>query len=128
MTSYIEMNRLSSKLLSDKDGNGVTHIYYWCQGCKTTHGVMIDGLHAWRYNNDPEHPTFTPSILSTSGHYIVEHKGGRCWCDYNKEHPDNPATSCYRCHTFITDGKVQFLADCSHELAGQILDLPDFLL
>jgi hypothetical protein len=47
--------------------------------------------------------------------------------------PANPAASDEfkewrterRCHTFITDGRVQFLADCTHELARQTLDLPD---
>lgn len=29
------------------------------------------------------------------------------------------------CHTWINDGKVQFLSDCSHEFAGQTLDLLD---
>ncbi len=31
---------------------------------------------------------------------------------------------CVRCHTFITDGRIQFLGDCSHKLAGQTVDLP----
>jgi hypothetical protein len=29
------------------------------------------------------------------------------------------------CHTWINDGKVQFLGDCTHEFAGQTLDLLD---
>lgn len=27
------------------------------------------------------------------------------------------------CHTWITDGKAIFLNDCTHEFAGQTLDL-----
>lgn len=30
-----------------------------------------------------------------------------------------------RCHSFITDGKIQYLSDCFHELAGQTVDLPE---
>ena len=26
---------------------------------------------------------------------------------------------------FVTDGKIQFLGDCTHALAGQTVDLPD---
>jgi len=29
------------------------------------------------------------------------------------------------CHSFITDGKIQFLSDCTHHLAGQTVDLND---
>jgi hypothetical protein len=29
------------------------------------------------------------------------------------------------CHSFVTDGRIQFLSDCTHELAGQTVDLPD---
>lgn len=30
-----------------------------------------------------------------------------------------------RCHSFVTDGKIQFLPDCGHALAGQTLELPE---
>lgn len=53
----------------------------------------------WTWNNDIDKPTIQPSILS--------------------ECPN----ICDRCHALINDGKVQFLSDCSHELAGQTLDL-----
>jgi hypothetical protein len=29
------------------------------------------------------------------------------------------------CHSIITDGKIQFCGDCTHALAGKIVDLPD---
>lgn len=28
------------------------------------------------------------------------------------------------CHSFITDGKIKYLSDCNHHLAGQTIDLP----
>ncbi len=28
------------------------------------------------------------------------------------------------CHTFVTDGRIQFLGDCTHVMAGQTVDLP----
>lgn len=30
------------------------------------------------------------------------------------------------CHSFVTDGKIQFLNDCFHSLKGQTVDLPDW--
>lgn len=29
------------------------------------------------------------------------------------------------CHTFVTDGKINFLSDCTHELAGQTVPMQD---
>jgi len=31
-----------------------------------------------------------------------------------------------RCHSIVTDGKIAFLTDCFHTLAGQTVDLPDW--
>jgi len=44
-------------------------------------------------------PTFTPSLL-VNDHYPTS-----------------------RCHLFLTDGKIQFLSDCHHALAGQTVDM-----
>lgn len=30
-----------------------------------------------------------------------------------------------QCHSFVRDGKIEFLSDCHHELRGQTVDLPD---
>lgn len=67
--------------------------------------VQIHGTRAgtgnWTWNGSTEAPTLRPSLLCTK-----------------------PGTG-FRCHTWITDGNAQFLADCSHELAGQTLPLLD---
>ena len=31
-----------------------------------------------------------------------------------------------RCHSFIRDGKIQYLNDCTHEFAGKTVELPDY--
>ena len=80
----------------------------------------------WQFNGDFERPTFSPSLLIRSGHYAHESPSGKCWCTYNAEHPDDPAPfSCSVCHSFITNGQIQFLSDCTHALAGQTVELPD---
>ncbi len=35
-------------------------------------------------------------------------------------------TGSVRFHSFVVDGHIQFLGDCTHELAGQTVDIPDF--
>jgi len=78
------------------DGKRGGYIIY-CQGCKNHHAFDD----RWTFNGDFEKPTFSPSML------------------VNKNEPRR------RCHSFVTDGKIQFLSDCFHEFAGQTLDLED---
>ena len=61
-----------------------------------------------------------------TGHYIPGHKGPDCWCTYNERHPGEEAPfKCTICHSFVTDGKIQFLSDCTHGLAGQTVELSE---
>ncbi len=74
--------------------------------------VMIGGTRAgtgnWTWNGSTEAPTLRPSILTKGG--------GRKYLETGQytEHV---------CHSWVTDGKVQFLDDCTHELKGQTHDL-----
>jgi len=67
--------------------------------------VMIGGTRAgtgnWTWNGCVDKPTVRPSILTTGG------EGD------------------HRCHSWVNDGVVQFLEDCSHDLAGKSVDLLD---
>lgn len=105
--------------------NGVGFI---CPGCKQVHICPTSDYkhegndYIWGFNNDFNKPTFTPSLLWRSGHFAQE--GPPCWCTPDKEVEARPEW-CYRCHSFVTDGKIQFLGDCSHALAGQTVELPD---
>lgn len=111
------MAQLSAKLRSVQGGYS-----YWCQGCEEMHAVNS----TWQFDGNLDAPTFSPSVLITSGHFLPGWKWPNCWCTYNASHPDKPAVfKCSRCHTFIKGGMVQFLPDCTHALAGQTLPLPD---
>lgn len=82
----------------------------------------------WTWNGSIDKPTLRPSVLSRSGHFInpsFDATKDECWCSYNRDHPDDQHFCCYLDHTWITDGQVKFLDDCSHELKGQTLDLLD---
>lgn len=104
-----------------------------CPGCNSEHVISTytpNGMQArWTFNKSMDKPTFSPSYLLRSGHYSNLFKpNDSCWCTYNKEHKDNPAPfSCVICHSFIVDGKIQFLSDCTHHLAGQTVELEDYL-
>lgn len=111
-----------------KEGSGTYEIH--CPGCKHTHQVYtkpVPGVNAqWGFNGDVDRPTFSPSLLIRSGHHVPGFQPGeRCWCSYNAENPDSPAPfACGVCHSFIVDGNIQFLNDCTHSLAGQTVPLP----
>lgn len=117
------MSQLSTKLRKA----GSCRLIYWCQGCEDTHQVAIraDPHPCWTWDGNIEAPTFAPSVLVTSGHYMPGWKpGDPCWCNEPKDDDRWPA--CARCHTFIRGGMVEFLSDCTHPLAGQTLPLPDW--
>jgi len=86
-----------------------------------------DGTGKWSWNGDIDKPTLRPSLLVQSGHYAPNFKqDDSCWCKYYKDHPDEtPVFNCFRCHTWINDGKAQFLPDSTHEHSGKTLDLID---
>lgn len=75
----------------------------FCPACKHGH-FFKKGM--WTFdNNDHESPSFSPSML------VHE----------SKHEPYIP-----RCHTFVKEGKIQFLSDCSHDMAGKTVDLEPF--
>jgi hypothetical protein len=76
-------------------------VAFHCPGCGYAHFVGVPpSAQAWKFNGDFERPTFTPSVLVA------------------KDQPEQ------RCHSFIIEGKIRFLTDCHHNLAGQTVDLP----
>jgi hypothetical protein len=72
-------------------------LLWHCPGCRTTHGVPVVGGRRWKWNESLTAPTLAPSVKIL------------------------PSLVQPLCHTFIEDGRVRFLADCSHPLAGQIV-------
>jgi hypothetical protein len=99
---------------------------FFCPGCNLEHEIRFSAG-GWTWNQSLEAPTFMPSVLARSGHYAEDRQTDKCWCTYAKEHPNEPVDfHCYRCHSFVKDGKIRFLEDCSHALAGQTVDLPDW--
>lgn len=89
----------------------------WCPGCKDTH-VIPTKRHerGWDWNGSETAPTFSPSLLV-----------------YGKRAEDDDQAAFFgvavgdiimpRCHSFIRDGRWEFLPDCEHDLAGQTVPM-----
>lgn len=99
---------------------------FFCPGCELSHEISTQGSPAWNWNGDAELPTFSPSVLATSGHYARADARG-CWCTYAAAHPDETdLPRCNRCHSFVHDGQIEFLTDCTHALAGTTVPIPEW--
>lgn len=90
-------NRVVAQL-SNSAGEKEQKYMFYCEGCNLNH--MFD--ERWTFNGDFIKPTFQPSLKYKWGH-----------------HP-KPSDIC---HSYVIDGKIQYLTDCTHELAGKTIDL-----
>ncbi|ARR57004.1 ammonia monooxygenase [Rhizorhabdus wittichii DC-6] len=108
------------------DLSAINGLRFRCPGCGDWHMVPVGdgGGPRWGWNGSVEAPTFTPSILVRTGHHVPGHQGDQCWCNW-PDKDEFPDLKCYVCHSFVTDGRIQFLGDCTHALAGQTVDLPE---
>lgn len=97
-----------------------------CPGCGDYHMASVGAGQGprWAWNGSLDRPTLTPSLLVRSGHHVPGHAGDTCWCNW-PDKAEFPDLQCYVCHSFVTDGRIQFLGDCTHALAGQTVDLPE---
>lgn len=80
---------------------------YWayCPGCRFRHFINVadNKKPRWSFSGSLDCPTFSPSLLVRYP-YALEQRV---------------------CHSFIVNGQWQFLADCTHALAGQTVDMVD---
>lgn len=84
-----------------------------CPGCGFPHIVNVrasgsrPGEPIWDWNGSLEAPTLKPSI--------------------HGQWTEGPERAARCCHSFVTGGWIQFLADCTHAMAGQTVDLPEIM-
>lgn len=116
---------VSSKLRRAEGG----YLVFFCPGCTETHSVRVadDGSHqpghCWGFNLNYEAPTFTPSILVTGKQRKLTADGR--WGDGWIRNPTTGEALDKVCHSFVKDGQIQFLGDCTHKLANQTVPIPD---
>lgn len=124
------MSAFGNLLRKGEDGM----LMFWCPGCDGIHQVRVrtpdnSQRPSWEFNNDCERPTFSPSILVTGQTMTPDSwKQYNAWAELPEPKPPRPEIQRVKtvCHSFITDGQIQFLNDCTHPLAGQTVPLPNF--
>ena len=90
----------------DTFGSDGNIIHFLCPGCKGRHSIITGGVpEACQFNENFDSPTISPSVLVT-------------WAE-------GEAKIKKACHSYIKNGMIQFLNDCTHELKGQIVPLPE---
>ena len=99
------------------DDHGVKYnsLMFVCPGCKSRGPKGYDAIHmlpvnapeiekpSWDWDGNLDAPTLSPSILTRGG------SGG----------------SSAVCHSFLKAGVFEFLTDCTHDLAGKKVPIPD---
>lgn len=85
------------------------------------HGIVHGGN--WKWNGNAEKPTFTPSIL-VRGNKLVHDENGRWTGEWERDATGNLVPMI--CHSFITNGEIRFLDDCTHQLKGKTVPLPEW--
>ena len=91
-----------SKVLAESNGN----YFFECPGCGCPHGLNVGKNRgpAWSFSGDVDRPTFSPSVLVRF----------------------NQGPKEVVCHSFVRNGEIQFLNDCTHTLAGQTVPIPEW--
>lgn len=79
---------------------------FHCPGCGHAHVVHshADGKPLWDLSGTIDNPTIHPSIKVTG----ADDKGDETIC-----------------HSFVRNGRIEFLTDCTHDLKGQTVELPE---
>lgn len=101
------MESTLDKVVVSSDGT----ILFYCPGCREVHAVWQKSNPNpktgawWGWNGSKVSPTFSPSVLVNgvieAGRFVIP-----------------------RCHSYVNDGRIQYLSDSEHALAGQTIELP----
>lgn len=77
---------------------------FYCPGCKQYHSFVTERVSSggpeWSWNGDTEKPTFWPSLLVNGS---------------NEK----------RCHSWVRDGRIEYLADCWHDMRGKTVGMAE---
>lgn len=100
---------MGDKLHEAVKSDGSHHSWMWvCPACDAIH--QCDDR--WTFSGSRERPTFRASVLV----HAVERTA-----DSVPGYEGRP-----RCHSYVTDGRIEYLSDSTHAFAGQTVDLPDW--
>ena len=113
-------------LRSSEGVYGGTQLQFFCPGCQRIHSIQVgEGPGArWEFDGNYSAPTFSPSVLVRTGHYVDGTSSASCSLCARAAARGRPSY-CGICHSFVRAGRIQFLDDCTHALAGQTVGLPE---
>lgn len=118
------MTRLLSPVLAQIEPG---HVGFGCPGCRDTHVIPVGDAHppgrAWGFDGNVAAPTFTPSI-KVSGMKTRQDENWEWAGGWERDAEGKPIPLV--CHSYVRAGRIEFLSDCTHELAGQTVDLPPY--
>lgn len=108
--------------VEERPDSGDPSFLFFCPGCQEHHGVWVSQLNGqtraqWTWNGSMTKPTFSPSILIRGTRQITDDEHKQIMAGMKVNIRD------YVCHSFVTDGRIQFCGDSTHSLAGQTVDL-----
>lgn len=116
------MNQVSAKLRRTTTGHS-----WWCPACAEMH-LLPTG---WKFDGNLAAPTFSPSFKHT-GHQVEKDAAGEWtgrWLTEAGEAKtvfapgDKPKPWC--CHYVVTAGNVAYCDDCTHDMRGKTIPMPD---
>jgi len=102
---------------SAEDGRSGTLLYLWCPACDDAHAVQIDGEPRWTWDGNLDAPTISPSVLVGG---VQWNPGDHFYKPHHHVEPGGRIT----CHSYVKQGRWEFLGDCTHDLAGQTVPVP----
>lgn len=88
-------------------------IKFWCPGCGEYHYVHVEGVKPWDFNGNLVEPTFYPSVKVSGTVPVTDEEISRIMAGVKID----PVPTV--CHSYVRDGHIEFLSDCTHALAGQ---------
>lgn len=107
----MKLKTIDNKEYLEAYGEDHQEYLFMCPGCKYDHRYIVKwGSKSertepvWHFNGDVDKPSFTPSLLMRTSHHGEADR---------------------ICHLYVTNGKIQFLADCSHSLKGQSVEMEE---
>lgn len=107
------------------------NLMFECPGCGLGHIVYVGTGPGprWTWNDSLEKPTFNPSLkVQWNGMTEAGKKRMETFLLERGRYPtvdEVPYDLRHVCHSFIRDGQIEFLSDCTHPHAGKTLPLPE---
>lgn len=107
---------------------------FFCPGCSEWHQVAVQGGGgpSWSFNGDYDRPTFAPSVRVMSMYSPANGRHGMLTEEEKAEYSvlERQGSDAlfnsrfgFTCHSFVEDGYIRFLDDCTHDLRGQTVRL-----